>query len=142
MPTLEYFVVCRSVSTDLNTDEITLSNVIEDVYLQDREVIVLPRAVAVCSWNIEEGDSTDYQVLLRITVPGQLPIPFAVNLEKGRFRHRAVIAVHGIPAGIPGIMTFEMLLNGRHEATHRVIVHPPGARILDTPTSTLNTDAS
>ena len=133
MARLEYFIVCRSASVDVDTDEITLSNVIEDLYLEAAGATVLPRIVAVSSWNVSQEDaSQDFQTELRITLPGQSePVDFAMNLAKGRHRYRAIIGVVGIPLGQTGDLMFEILLNGRHGASHRVMVHPPGTRFED-----------
>ena len=130
MPALEYFVVCRSVSFDVDTDEVTLSNVVEDVHLDDDGTAVLPRVVAVSSWNVGDGDeSRDYQTLLRITLPGEAKgADFPVNLDKQRHRHRAIITIIGVPLTKSGELLFEVFLNAHREATHKVIVHPPGTR--------------
>ncbi|HEY2910871.1 MAG TPA: hypothetical protein VGI99_11535 [Gemmataceae bacterium] len=129
-PNLEYFVVCRSVSFDVETDEITLSNVIEDVYLGSDGTAVLPRAVAISSWNIADGDrSKDFQTILTITLPGQSEgMDFPTNFDEGRHRYRAICTVAEIPLSQPGELKFEILLNRKHAASHKVLVHPPGMR--------------
>lgn len=130
MPKLEYFIVCRSVSFDIDTDEITLSNVIEEVYLESDGRCVLPRIVAVSLWNVIDADEgQDFQTELKITRPGEShSVQFAMNLERGQRRHRAMLSISDIPLEKPGELTFEILLNGQHGASHGVTVRQAGDR--------------
>jgi len=129
MPTLEFFLVCRAVTRDLFTDEITLSGVLEDIVLEADGMAQLPSAVAVAAWNAEpKSDPTDLQVMLRITRPGETKgLTFPMNLAKGHNRYRAIFAISGIPLAEPGELLFEVLLNAEPCASHRVFVHPPGS---------------
>jgi len=131
MPSLEFFVVCRNVSMDVETDEVTLANVIEDVYLDEDGKAFLSQAAAVSSWNLGEGDTpTDSQTILRITRPGETEgSDFSTNLQIGRHRYRGISVVTDIPLDKPGLLLFELFLNAKHAAGHTVIVHPPEARI-------------
>lgn len=126
MPTLEFFLVCRSITQDLFTDEITLSGVLEDVALGPDGSALLPTAVAVAAWNAKsEAETQDLQALLRITRPGESSgKPFPMNLTKGHNRYRALFAIADIPLDAVGELTFEVLLNSEHCASHRVFVHP------------------
>ena len=54
-----------------------------------------------------------------------------MNFSKGRSRYRAITSILDIPLDKEGILRFELLLNGKHEATHLVIVHPLGVREPD-----------
>jgi hypothetical protein len=129
MPRLEYFIVCRSVSADIDNDEITLSHVVEDLFLEEEGIpAFLPKIMAVSSWEISQEElTTDYQAVLRISVPGSTaPKDFAMNLARGRRRHRAIQGILQIPLTQPGDLRFEVLLNANHQATHVVTVHPPG----------------
>lgn len=130
MPSLEFFLVCRSVSIDVHTDEITLSGVLEDVELENDGFVLVSRAVAVGSWNVAPEDrDKDFQALLRIQRPGDTEwADFPVNLSKGRHRFRALFAIENIPLDKPGDLLFELLLNAHHAAIHRVIVHKAGDR--------------
>jgi hypothetical protein len=118
------------VSFDVDTDEATLSGIIEDIYLNEGGTATLPRAVSVSTWHVSEGDDAkDNQIQLRIIRPGESEgITFPTNLDVGRNRYRAIAIVLEIPLDQPGILTFELLLNANHTAYHRVTVHPPGAR--------------
>ncbi len=130
MARLEYFLVCRSVSTDVDTNEITLSGVIEDVFLVPDEVVIIPKVVAVSSWTLSPGDlETDFQTILVISRPGETTgKPFPMNLSKGRRRYRTIQGVLSIPLDQPGDLKFQVLLNGEPQATHTVTVHPPDVR--------------
>ncbi len=129
MPTLEFFLVCRSITRDLFTDEITLSGVLEDVVLEADGTTVLPTAVAVVAWNVETKEgSEDLQAVLRITLPGDSHgKSFPMNLLKGHNRYRAIFAISSIPLGVTGELLFEVLLNAERCASHRVFVHPHGS---------------
>jgi hypothetical protein len=131
MPRLEYFLVCRSVMKDLNTDEITFAHVLEDVFL-DAKPHIIRSAVAISVWNIEAEDTkVDYQATLVVKVPGYADVSFPMNFSGGRHRYRAVQVVQDIPLHQPGALQFEVKLNGQHSATHTVTVHPPGVRERD-----------
>lgn len=128
MPTIEFFLVCRAITRDLFTDEITLSGVLEDLVLESDGTTQLPTAVAVAAWNAEHGlDPSDLQAMLRITRPGETKgRSFPMNLVKGHNRYRAIFAISDMPLESPGELLFEVLLNAERCASHRVFVHPPG----------------
>lgn len=128
MPSLEFFVVCRSVSRDLFTDDLTLSGILEDVVLDVGGTATLPTAVAVCAWNVGTEDvGQELQAIIKVTRPGESQgKSFPMNLTKGHNRYRALFAVDGIPLATPGELVFEVLLNAEHCASHRVFVHAPG----------------
>ena len=56
MPRLEYFVVCRSVLKDVDTDEITLAHVLDDVFPAAFPNLI-PAAVAISLWNVDVADT-------------------------------------------------------------------------------------
>ncbi len=131
MARLEYFIVCRSVSVDIDSDEITLSQVVEDIFAHDFQFPqYLPKIMAVSSWEMSPDElDREFQAILRITIPGQQDGPeFSMNLSRGRRRYRAMQGVLEIPLPGPGDLKFEVLLNGKHAATHVVTIHPPGVR--------------
>ena len=81
---------------------------------------------AISLWNIDpEEAGTDYQATLIVTTPGEEPVPFEMNLSKGRMRYRAIQTVLSIPISTAGFLTFEVLLNRKHVATHKVVLHDP-----------------
>jgi len=128
MARLEYFIVCESTSVDAETNRISLFHVLEDVF---PEIIpgVLPRIEAVSLWNLEAEDAVrDFQVALRINLPGVAVGPtFEMNLTRGRRRYRAALAIENIPLERVGPLLFEVLLNGNHIAGHTVTIHEMGA---------------
>jgi hypothetical protein len=129
MARLEYFIVCRSVAVDIDTDEITLANVLEDVFLEESPTYVLPRIVAVSSWELSaEEMGGAFQAMLGVVLPGGKPVRFPMNLARGRLRYRAIQGVLNIPLDQPGKLAFEVQLNGDHSAWHYVTVHPAAVR--------------
>ena len=51
-----------------------------------------------------------------------------MNLSHLAHRCRAIQGILDIPIDGPGDITFEVLLNGEHAATHTVKIHPAGVR--------------
>jgi len=124
MPQLEYFVVCRDVLANMQTDEITLSHVLEDVFPEAYPHLIA-KATAVSVWNINADDAKlDYQATLVVKVPGNADVQFPMNLAKRRSRYRAMQSILDIPIDKPGDIIFEVLLNGVHQASHTVRMHP------------------
>jgi hypothetical protein len=140
MPTLEYFIVCRSVSIDIDTDEVSLSNVLEDLFLDEDGKALLPRIVAISAWNLDDSElSTDFQTILAIRRPGESKSKdFPMNLSHGRKRHRAMATIVDIPLDNSGELLFQVLLNGTHQASHKVFVHPQGVKISSVNSKLLN----
>ena len=136
MPQLEYFLVCESISTDRETNRVSLFNVLEDLQIAGpgtapQQPRLLSQFVAVSCWNKEEGDEArDYQLMLRIHVPGEEPKEFSMNFIMERPRHRLSLGFQGIPNLEPGQLRFELLLNSEHVAWHTVNVFPPPSDTL------------
>jgi hypothetical protein len=128
MPSLEYFLVCESVSTDQETNRVSLFHILEDFQLASpgSPGVVLAQFAAVSCWNREEGDEErDFQALLRIHPPGGEAKEIAMNFRMERPRQRLTLRFLGIPKMEPGQLRFELLLNGRHVAWHTVNVFAP-----------------
>jgi len=127
MPKLEYFVVAQSLSTDRNTNLVSLFHVLEELTVP-RVPWQLGGFVAVCSWNIapEERDR-DFQVVLKIHLPeGQEPSVvenLKVNFTAEKPRHRVHLYVNEVPIEKPGEMRLELLLDGKHQAEHTLTIH-------------------
>src|SRR4051812_32567012 len=125
MATLEYFVVCRSISVDLDNDELTLGGVLEDI-APDFMPYLLDRMFAISSWRVDESEvEKDHQAILRVTLPGDEPFDFPMNLAPGRTRYRAIQSVASIFLEQTGEIICEVLLNGSHAASHHITIHPP-----------------
>jgi hypothetical protein len=126
MPKLEYFLVCESVSTDRETNRVSLFNIIEEVQLSAApgSGYIIAQFVAVACWNRMPADEgKDYQATLRIHSPGEESIDFPLNFQMERPRHRLTFRFQGLPAVRPGDLRFELLVNGQHTADHIVTVH-------------------
>ncbi len=129
MPKLEYFLVCESVSTDQETNRVSLFNVLEDIHIlpAGQPGVILAQLVAVSCWNREPGDEEkDFQATLRIHSPGSSePKEFPMNFRMDRPRYRLSLRIQGVPNLEPGQLRFELLLNQDHVAWHTVNVTAP-----------------
>lgn len=125
MADLEYFVVCRSVAIDVDTDEITLCNVLEDLFPSEFPEL-LDRAVAISTWRIpEEEKGVDFQAILKIYIPGdETGEEFPMNFAQGTTRPRAIQSIINIPLERAGTLVFKVFLNGKESAAHHIEVHP------------------
>jgi hypothetical protein len=125
MVELEYFLVCRSIAVDIDSDDLTLCNVLEDVfplYIPD----FIDNVAAVSSWRFSADERKDYQAILKVTLPGEgEPAEFPMNFAEDRSRYRAIQTIRSVPIEAPGQLIFEVFLNGHRAATHHVTIHPP-----------------
>lgn len=131
MPRLEYFLVCESISTDQETNRVSLFNVLEDLEVLPQGTgrenkLFVSQFVAVSCWNQQPGDEDkDFQATLRIHAPKQEPKDFPMNFKMERPRYRLSFRFQGMPKLEPGEVKFELLLNGQHVAWHTVNVVAP-----------------
>lgn len=118
MARLEFFIVAESMSADQQTNRLSLFNVVELVS-HTQFPFVLPYVVAVSTWMAEEGDEThDFQCTLRIILPGGKKHEFATNFKFIARRHRVSQGIQGFTIEEPGLLRFEILLNGEYRASH------------------------
>lgn len=128
MPRLEYFLVCRSIQTDIHTNEISLINVLEDI-TPEAFPHVIHSAIAVSLWNFQDSEDTqDHQAILVVKIPNLPDASFRMNFTSDAHRCRAYQGVLDIPIEAPCDVTFEVRLNGEHAACHIVKIHPPEVR--------------
>lgn len=128
MPKLEYFLVCRAVLQDMDTDEISLVNVLDDISPESFPSSI-PKAIAVSLWHFRPGELVeDFQVSLVVKVPKQNDFSVPLNFAISRNRSTAFQSVLDIPVEGPGDIEFELLLNGKHQASHVITIHPAGAK--------------
>lgn len=131
MPNLEYFLVCRSIQADVESDEASFIGVLEDIVSEEFPTFI-PKAVAVSLWNVDGNDDIEgFQAVLVVKIPKMKDASFPMDLSYTPHgsRFRAVQGVLEIPIVQPGDITFEVLLNGEHTASHTVKVHPPEDRV-------------
>lgn len=149
MPKLEYFLVCESVSTDRDTNRVSIFHVVEELRPPKIELPntgpktsssaalrpvpaseyghILAQLVAVCCWYQTDDDADkDFQAMLRLRTPEGTTHDFPMNFTMNSRRQRLLFHLQGIPPLMPGELAFEILLNGEHKAEHIVTVHPPG----------------
>lgn len=119
MPKLEYFLVAESISIDQDRNTVSLFHVLEDATA--RTPWLFPQLVAVSAWNIQpEEIGSDFQATLRIHLPGeqQEPPESTVNFTGQQTRQRIHHFVQGLNAEEVGDVVFEILMNGKHAASH------------------------
>jgi hypothetical protein len=122
MARLEFFVISEGVSVDKFTNRLSLFNILEEV-ANKVFPFQLPHFLAVSMWVMEAGDGErDFQCMLRITMPNMPPKEFTTNFRFISRRHRVIQGIQGLPLNEPGMVQFEVLLNGEHAATHEVDV--------------------
>lgn len=126
MINLEYFIVCEDIIIDSETNAVSLVRVLED-YLPDSAQSIIPKLVAVASWRVDDSESVEnHRAALIITPPGYQPVPFETEISRGRSRFRTVFTVAHVPASKPGDLKIELQLDGEHNASHTVTIHPIG----------------
>jgi hypothetical protein len=122
MARLELFVVSEGVSVDQFTNQLSLFSVLEEVTPPDFP-FVLPSAAAVSLWMKEAGDDDrDFQCMLRVTLTDGSQREFTSNFRFRARRHRVIQRIQGLPLNEPGVLRFEVLLNGEYKASHEVDV--------------------
>jgi len=122
MAHMEFFIVSEEVSVDQQTNRLSLFNVLEQITAPDFPSMLLSGA-AVSLWVAEPGDDElDFQCTLRIITPGGGHREFPSNFTFRSSRHRVIHRIQGVPIKEPGVLRFEVLLNGQYKASHEVDV--------------------
>jgi len=126
MAKLEYFIVAESLSTDRETNRVSVFNVLEEITA--KLPTHFPRLTAVSAWNMAPEDrGQDFQVTLRIPQPWKETEPkhldFHVNFTTERSRHRVYHHIEGVPLKQGGDLKLQVLLNGEPVASHSITVH-------------------
>ena len=132
MPALEYFVVAESISIDRDSNRISLFHVVEEEFCTDFPATI-PQLVAVSGWRISAEDiGKDFQVMLKIHRPWEEKRPhypeFPINFTAEGPRARVNHYVLRLRVQKPCELTFEVLLNGEHQASHVVTCRSLGER--------------
>jgi hypothetical protein len=122
MARLELFVVSEGVSVDQFTNQLSLFSVLEEVTSPDFP-FVLPSAAAISLWMKEAGDDDrDFQCMMRVLLPDGNRHELTTNFRFRGRRHRVIQRIQGVPVTEPGMLRFEVLLNGEYIASHEVDV--------------------
>lgn len=123
MATLEYFLVCESVSVDQRTNRASLFNVLDEVRA-NRFPTFIPQAVVTSAWNFEDGDEDiDYQVRVHISPPGEeMQEPLHMNVKIESYRHRLFLEIANLRVQEPGELRFEVFMNDEFAASHTVSI--------------------
>lgn len=122
MAHMEFFIVSEEVSVDQQTNRLSLFNVLEQVAGSDFPLVVLS-AAAVSLWVAEAGDDgRDFQCMMRVFLPDGNRHELTTNFRFRGRRHRVIQRIQGVPLTEPGVLRFEVLLNGEYAASHEVDV--------------------
>ena len=123
MPKLEYFLISEGVSVDQITNRLSIFNVFENVNAYDFPTRV-PLVIAVVSLVKEDGDQgKDFQLILKIHSPEEeKTFEFSMNFIMKSERHRLLLNVDNMQIKAPGVITFEIYLNGNLLTTRTVNV--------------------
>lgn len=122
MAHMEFFIVSEEVSVDQQTNRLSLFNVLEQVAGSDFPLVVLSVA-AVSLWVAEAGDDgRDFQCMMRVFLPDGNRHEITSNFKFRGRRHRVIQRIQGLTINAPGLLRFEVLLNGEHQANHEVDV--------------------
>ena len=116
MARLEYFLVSRSISIDVATNQVSIFEVIDEIAAASFPSQI-PYLVATSLWCQEEGEEDrDFQLILRITTPGGSSHDLPTNFQIQAKRHRITQRLEGLRVEQEGTLHFEAILNGKHAA--------------------------
>lgn len=125
MPRLEYFVAAESIAIDQTTNRVSIFNVVEELIPGPGPFPKqIPSVVTIACIDAQEGDEQqDYQATLRIHgAPMARELLFPLNFRFVSPRQRLAHRVDMLNLAGPGVLLFELQLNGNHFAEHRVTV--------------------
>jgi len=133
MAHMEFFIVSEELSVDQQTNRLSLFNVLEQIAAPNFPAMLLS-AAAVSLWVADPGDDErDFQCTLRIIPQGGEHSDFTTNFTFRSRRHRVIQRVQGFPLNEPGVLRFEVLLNGDYQASHEVDVSKIDAKDQEKP---------
>ena len=136
MAHMEFFLVSEDLSVDQQTNRLSLFNVLEQI-AGPNFPLVLRSAAAISLWMAEGGDEgRDFQCMLRSMLPNSRQYEFPTNFRFDSRRHRVIQRLQGFPIDGPGVLRFEVLLNGEHKAYHEVDVLRVDTSDLPSPAET------
>lgn len=122
MAHMEFFIVSEEISVDQQTNRLSLFNILEQI-AGPNFPLALFSVTAVSLWVTEPGDEErDFQCTLRIIPPGGEHRNLTSNFRFRSRRHRVIQRLQGFPINEPGVLRFEVLLNGEYQASHEVDV--------------------
>lgn len=122
MAHMEFFIVSEECSVDQQTNRLSLFNVLERIASHNFPSALIS-ATAVSLWVAEPGDDErDFQCTLRVHPTSGDHRDFTSNFKFLAPRHRVIQRLQGFPISGPGVLRFELLLNGEYKASHQVDV--------------------
>jgi hypothetical protein len=130
MPSLEYFVVARSVVIDQFTNAVSVFSIVDEIVPRKLPATFM-RLTALIGLNVEQdewGQQASYRVVLRI--PGQeAPLESAFKFSLEWYRHRYAPSFIGVKVPTAGRMDFALYVNDQEVAHHQVLIHPPDSGV-------------
>jgi len=124
MARLEYFLVAESCSIDQITNRVSLFHVLEEANALELPARI-PQIVAASAWlkdSDQDENEEDFQVMLTIKGAG-LDEHMTTNFQFGdKKRIRIQQTVQNLKLEKPGDIVFEVSLNGKHQASHRLAI--------------------
>lgn len=130
MRQLEYFVVCKSVSLDAMSQEISLFHVTHFLACSVMPTVV-PSLCAVASWikddklmeSTDDAATVESHVKLNVISPGGEPVnTFRRTLKSPNRREQSVFRVMNIPIPQEGDLVFELIVDDQTVAHHIVSI--------------------
>jgi hypothetical protein len=130
MPSLEYFLVARSVVIDQFTNAVSVFSIVDEIVPKKLPATFM-RLTALIGLNVEKdelGQQASYRVAVRI--PGQdAPLESEFDFTLEWFRHRYAPSFIGVTVPAAGNLEFTLYINDQEVARHQVLIHPPGAGV-------------
>jgi len=129
MPELEYFLAAESHSVDRDTESISIFNVFTEIKAEQGLPFNIPHVRLISCWVSSEEEIArkgDNQASIVLRLPGEDPKgPFHFNFKADtRFQH-LILGYHDLEIKSPGMVEFDLLLNGSHKAKHRICITVP-----------------
>ena len=142
MPKLEYFLLCKSISVDQETNRVSLFNVLEDLHLSkppkegdSKPAYILNQIVAVAVFNREPNDGDhDFEACLKYNLPDHTHKEHKLKFKMERNRQRIVMRFVGMPpVAKDGLLSFDLSVDGVHAGIHTIQLFSELATDGDTP---------
>jgi hypothetical protein len=127
MPKLEYFLIAESISVDRDFNEVSVFNILEEIFFPRGVQWTIPKLVACSAWICGDEDlHKDFQVSLEIAQKdknGQTRVdPYFMNFRADGTRQRVYLRYEYLPVYGVGDILFNLKLNGESRATHTITV--------------------
>jgi hypothetical protein len=130
MPSLDYFLVARSVVIDKFTNAVSVHSIVDEITPKRLPAVFmqLTALVGLRADEAELGQQSSYRI--RVRLPGEdHPVESRAEFRVDYSRLRFVSHFFGVRVSAPGDVTFTLFLDDREVASHPVLVHQPESRV-------------